>query len=307
MNHQPPFEGPRGHHPGGPGQPEADISRIARKELDIRYAALSPAQALDLYLPDLPPADARGWPLLLHIHGGAFMICDKRDNQVTPWLGFLGSGYAVASVNYRLSGEARFPAAVHDVKCALRWLRANATRFGIDPGRIASVGGSAGGNLAAMLATSARHPELADDALGFAGVSTAVQACVAWFGPTDFRLMDKQLASLGLGPCDHDEADSPESRYLGAQISGLDPAVVARANPMSYIDESLPPLLLEHGDRDHLVPCLQSAIFAEEVERRLGAGRVRLEFLPGADHGDPAFESPANMAKVKAFLDASLA
>jgi len=299
---------PRGPGPGGPGGNRiADISGIKRKELDIPYARMSQAQMLDLYLPERPAKDARGYPVLLHIHGGGFMICDKRDDQVNDWLHFLDEGYAVASANYRLSGEAVFPSAVQDVKCAVRWLRINAARLGLDADRIAAVGGSAGGNLSAMLATSSNRPELLDDSLGFAGVSCAVRACVAWFGPTDFLAMDRQLASIGLGPCDHDEADSPESRYLGTQITKLDPALVARANPMTYIDDSLPPILLEHGDRDHLVPYLQSAMFAEEITKRLGPGRVQFEILAGADHGDPMFGAPTNMAKVRAFLERHLA
>jgi len=285
-----------------PGLPEADISWIKHKELDITYARVSSAQTLDLYLPDTLRSDGKPYPLIMHIHGGAFMMCDKRDIQINPWLSLLAEGYAVASVNYRLSGEARFPAAVHDVKCALRFLRANAHQWNINPDKIAAVGGSAGGNLSAMLATSSQVSELQDDSLGFAGVSVAVQACIDWFGPTDFLRMDAQLASLGLGPCDHNYPDSPESLYLGNQITLLRPEIVQRANPMTYIDETLPPILIEHGDRDHLVPYLQSAIFYQEIERRLGPGRAEFVILNGADHGDPQFESEENMKVVRSFL-----
>lgn len=285
-----------------PGPPDADISWIERKELDIPYANRSDAQKLDLYLPDEPRPDGRPYPLLMHIHGGAFMMCDKRDVQVNPWLSFLADGYAVASVNYRMSGEALFPAAVHDVKAALRFLRANAARWNIDPWKIAAVGGSAGGNLSAMLASSAQAPAMQDDSLGFSDVSVEIQACVEWFGPTDFLLMDEQLASLGLGPCDHNHADSPESRYLGMQITKLNPSIVQKANPMNYIDESLSPLLIEHGDCDHLVPYLQSDMFYREIERKLGPGRAEFIVLKGADHGDRQFESPENMAIVREFL-----
>jgi len=288
--------------PMRPLPPNADISWIKRKEMDIPYANHSSAQMLDLYLPDSPRTDGKPFPLVMHIHGGAFMMCDKRDFQLKPWLSFLADGYAVASVNYRLSGEALFPAAVHDVKCAVQFLRANAARWGINPNKIAAVGGSAGGNLSALLATSSKASSMQDDSLGFPDVSASIQACVEWFGPTDFFLMDNQLASLGLGPCDHNLGDSPESRYLGSQITTLKSEIVQAANPMTYIDESLCPILIEHGDKDHLVPYLQSQIFYNEIERKLGKGRAEFIILKGADHGDPQFETQENMTIVRAFL-----
>jgi acetyl esterase/lipase len=287
--------------PGPP--PPADVSHIRNKRLDLNYANQSAAQKLDLYFPD---AHKGPMPLIVYIHGGGFMICDKRDMQILPHFEFLRHGYALASLNYRMSGEATFPAAVHDCKCAVRWLRAHALQYDLDPNRFAAIGGSAGGNLSAMLATSAGVEELEDKSQGNGEYSSAIQACVEWFGPTDFTKMDEQLAELGLGPCDHNEEHSPESMYMGRKITELDKAYVNKANPMTYINGNLPPIFIQHGSSDFQVPMLQSKIFVEEITRKLGPDRVVFEILEGAFHADPAFETPENMAKAIRFMDAHL-
>jgi acetyl esterase/lipase len=163
--------------------PIADTAHIQRKTLDMPYAHLSPAQKLDIYLPD----EGTGpFPVILSIHGGAFMGCDKADFQVLPMLAGLKRGYAVVAVNYRLSWEAKFPALVHDGKAAVRWMRANARQYHFDSDRIAAWGGSAGGYLAAILGVSAGVRELEDLSLGNPDQACNVQAAVVWFGPTDF-------------------------------------------------------------------------------------------------------------------------
>jgi acetyl esterase/lipase len=283
--------------------PEADITNVPMKHLDLRYAHASEAQKLDLYL---PRANRGTLPLIIHIHGGAFMMCDKRDRQVQPWLNALDLGYAVASINYRMSGEAVFPAAVHDCKCAVRCLRARSGEYGLNPDRIAVVGGSAGGHLAAMLATTAGTGELEDLRQGYADYSSSVQACIDWFGPTDFLKMDEQLEALGLGPLDHHEADSPESRYLGGKITDLPYELIQKSNPITYINDDLPPILIVHGDIDRLVCVSQSRIFYDAVVEKLGSGRAALDILEGADHADLHFETGKNMARMFAFLDLHL-
>ena len=200
---------------------EAETAHIARKMFDIAYADLSPAQRLDIYW----PADGAGpFPVILAIHGGAFIGGDKRDLQLTPMLAGLERGYAVVSVNYRMSGEARFPALVHDVKAAIRWVRANAAQFLFNPARIATWGGSAGGYLALMAGVAADVTELDDRTLGNGDQPCRVQAVVDWFGPTDFLKMDAQLAESGFAPpaeVAHSGANSPESLLLGRQITEI--------------------------------------------------------------------------------------
>jgi len=300
---RPPFPGP--HGPMGEAGfhiPSADVSGIRRKWLDIAYANRSPAQKLDLYLPD---EGGGPFPVIVHVHGGGFALCDKRDMPVLSQLQGLNRGFAVASINYRLSGEARFPAAVQDAKAAIRWLRANAERHCLDPNRIAAWGGSAGGNLSAMLCLTAKVAELEDSSSGYAGVSSEVQAAVDQFGPTDFSKMDEQLEASGFGPGDHGEAHSPESMYLGAPIAKV-PDLVLRANPITYIHSGMPPILIQHGRMDHLVPYQQSLIFAEALERQVALDRFEFDILEGADHGDPAFDTDENLERVFRFLEKHL-
>ena len=283
----------------------ADTSHISRKFLDLRYAYLSVAEMLDIYLPE---AGEGPFPVILSIHGGAFMGCDKADLQVLPMLEGLKKGYAVVSINYRLSGEAKFPALVRDAKAAVRWIRANAARYHLDPRRIAAWGGSAGGYLASMLGTSAGVPELKELKMGNPDQPSNVQAVVSWYGPTDFLKMDEQLAAAGLAPQPgqrHSEPDSPESRLLGRKITSA-PARVKAANPETYIHPGMPPFFLQHGTRDAVVPAQQSIDFAEKLMKVLGKEAVTLELLEGAEHADPRFEAPGNVSRVLDFLDKHL-
>ncbi|MEI7849401.1 MAG: alpha/beta hydrolase, partial [Chloroflexota bacterium] len=199
--------------------PEAKTDPIQRKMFDLPYANLSPAQKLDIYW----PTEGNGpFPVILVIHGGAFMGGDKRDIQLTPMLEALERGYAVVSMNYRMSGEAIFPALVQDVRAAIRWVRANAGKFLFDPAKIASWGGSAGGYLSLMAGVADGIPELDDPTLGNPDQSGQVQAVVAWFPPTDFLKMDEQLAESGFLPPPefaHSGENSPESLILGQKIT----------------------------------------------------------------------------------------
>jgi acetyl esterase/lipase len=285
--------------------PQADIAHVARKMFDLPYADLSPAQELDVYW---PPAGNGPFPVILSVHGGAFMGGDKRDVQLEPALAALARGYAVVSVNYRMSGEAAFPALVHDVKASVRWVRANATAFLFDAARVAIWGGSAGGYLALMVGVSAGVPELEDLALGNPGCSSAVQAVVDWFGPTDFLKMDGQLAASGMAPAPqfaHSAPGSPESLILGRPITEI-PDVVRAANPETYLHPAAPPFFIQHGDRDDVVPYQQSVNFAASARALAGSARVQLEILPGARHADPVFAAPHNVQKVLDFLDRTL-
>jgi len=282
--------------------PPADVSHISRKWLDLPYASLSPTQKLDIYLPDKGDGP---FPVILHIHGGAFEIGDKGDIQVQPYFKALPHGYAVVSVNYRLSGEAVFPAGLRDIKAAIRWLRANGKTFHLDADRMAACGSSAGGNYAAMICLTASVTKFDDARLGNMEYPCRVQAAVDMFGPTDFLKMDEQLAENGFGPGDHSEADSPESKYLGAKITDV-PLKVELANPMTYIHDRMPPILIQHGRLDALVPVQQSMIFVEKLQKYVSPDQFEFDVIEGVGHADPLFESDENMNRVFAFLDKHL-
>ncbi len=215
---------PGTHYAGAMQAPPAYTHHIKRRYQEIPYARLSFSQALDIYLPD---AGEGPFPVILSIHGGAFMGCDKADMQVLPMLEGLARGYAVVALNYRLSWEAAFPALVQDVKAALRWVRGNAQWFYLDPQRIAAWGGSAGGYLSTMLGVSAGIPALEDLSLGYSDQPCHVQAVVDWYGPTDFLKMDEQLTASGLAPmegAEHSGEEFPRNHGCWAENWPMFPA-----------------------------------------------------------------------------------
>jgi len=272
---------------------------IKHKWLDLPYSNVSNSQKLDIYLPN----DGEGpFPVIVSIHGGAFMMGDKADSQVIPMLEGLKRGYAVVSVNYRLSGEALFPKNIHDIKTAIRWIKANSVSYKLNQTRIAVWGGSAGGNLSALAGTSADVRELEDLSSGNPEVSSEVQAVVDWFGPINFSKMDEQFIKSGKGKSDHGLDNSPESRVLGRKISEI-PELVKAANPATYITKNDPPFFIEHGKEDQLVPAEQSVSFAYDLEKILGKEKVTFILLENTYHGGPQFETVENLNKVFKFLD----
>jgi acetyl esterase/lipase len=285
--------------------PPAKTDHIKRKMFDISYADLSPAQKLDIYWPEKGDGP---FPVIISIHGGAFMGGDKRDVQVTSMLKALKRGYCVVGVNYRMSGEAKFPALIHDIKAAIRWIRANAELHLFDPNKIATWGGSAGGYLSLMAGVASGVSELDDLSLGNPDQTCNVQAVVDWFGPTDFLKMDEQLAESGLAHGDyedHNGSNSPESLLLGKKIT-LIPDLVRSANPETYIHSKVPPFFIQHGSQDDTVPHQQSVNFAAKIREIAGDERVTLELIEGARHADPKFDVAKNVKKVLDFLDQHL-
>jgi acetyl esterase/lipase len=268
-----------------------DAGEMKRKWLDIPYASFSPSEKLDVYLPDegLGP-----FPVVIAIHGGSFTAGDKRDFQIVPMLAATKRGYAVVSINYRLSGEARFPAQINDVKAAIRWVRANAEKYALNPDNIALWGDSAGGNLAALAGVSGGTGQLEDFGLGNADQSSRVRAVVDWYGPIDFLTMGdpKRLEEKG--------------NTLIGKTSREAPELYQAASPESYIHPDCPSFLIQHGDADRVIPLGQSAHFAAKLRAAPGRHTVLFDALKGADHLDERFTSPENLKRVLDFLDAQL-
>lgn len=242
-------------------------------------------QKLDLYL----PKDAKNAPLVVMIHGGAFRVGSKEGENPVP---MLTEGYAVASINYRLSQHALWPAQIEDCKAAVRWLRANAAKYGIDANRIASYGQSAGGHLASMLGvmSDVRQFDVGENLK----YSSKVIAVADFFGPTDFLQMDAHRLPNGMV---HDTADSPESQLVGGAIQA-NKDKVARANPITYVSKGDPPFLIVHGDQDPLVPHHQS----ELLDAALKKAGVPVSFytVPGGGHG--GFKDPRVPEMLRDFL-----
>jgi acetyl esterase/lipase len=285
--------------PKGAMGKSANTEGVTQKWLDVAYATTSNAQKMDIYLPN---EKQDKYPVVVHIHGGAFMFGDKADGQLAPVLTALQHGYAVISINYRLSGEAKFPAQIQDVKAAIRFIRANADKYALKADKIAVWGGSAGGHLSALAATSGDIKELEDLSLGNPTQSSRVQAVVDWFGPINFLTMDDHFKASGKGKQDHNAADSPESRLWGKAIQTI-PDSVKIANPETYISADDPVFFIQHGSIDKLVPTQQSVEFAEKLTAILGKDKVTIEILEGANHGGKEFETSENVVKVLDFLD----
>ena len=296
--------GPAASAAAGPTSEQAQRAGAdARSVLtDLAYAGASPSQKLDLYL---PAAGTSPYPVILYIHGGGFSGGDKAGGHLAPVLAALSRGYAVASINYRLSGEATFPAQINDVKAAIRWLRAGAARHELDPARIAAWGGSAGGNLAALTGTSGGVAALSDPGQGNAGRSERVQAVVDWYGPISFLRTDADVRTAGFGRTGNNGPESFLSQYLGAALPTV-PGKVRAADPTTYISADDPPFFIEHGTADGTVPVQQSTRFAAALETTLGPAKVTLELLPGAGHVDAAFFTPENVDLILDWLDEQL-
>lgn len=247
-----------------------------RSFINLIYANAGTHQLrLDLFLPD-----SNGpFPLIIWVHGGAFREGNKENPRAKR---MVQQGYAVASINYRLSQVAIFPAQIHDCKAAVRWLRAHAADCELDANRIGVWGGSAGGYLVAMLGIIQDNAELEGE-LGNQAVSSRVLAVCDWYGPSDFLRMNDVPGTM-----DHDASDSPESQLIGAPIQEH-PELSTRANPISYITQQtaqeIPPFLIMHGADDLTVIPNQSELLHQAL---LEAGvDSTLVILDGLGHGFP--------------------
>jgi acetyl esterase/lipase len=228
-------------------------------------------QKLDLYLPEQKEGNGP-LPIIVWVHGGAWLAGSKEN---CPAVRFLRLGYAAASINYRLSQHAIFPAQIEDCKTAIRFLRANAEKYNIDPNRIGVWGASAGGHLVALLGTTGDVKEF--DKGPNLHVSSRVQAACDFFGPTDFTKMSDFESSM-----DHDAPDSPEAQLLGGPVQENKEAC-KRANPITYVSKDDPPFLICHGDKDPLVPHNQSVLLNSTLKKT--GVKVIFHTVKGGGHG----------------------
>jgi acetyl esterase/lipase len=252
-------------------------------------------QVLDLFLPEQP--SDKPLPLMIWIHGGAWMA----GNQGSPPVLYLvPKGFAVASIQHRFSSDAIWPAQAYDCKAAIRFLRANAGKYHLDPDHFGVGGDSSGGHLAAFVGTSGDVKEMEGN-LGNTNVSSRVQAVVDWFGPTDFTLMAQQSGPRSI--IRHGASNTPESRLLGGPVQ--EKRDLARtANPLTYINKNDPPFLIMHGDNDQLVPLGQSVILAKAL---IDAGvEVTMKTIPGAGHEGPQFRNAESRRLIEEFLSRKL-
>ena len=246
-------------------------------------------QRLDVFY---PTKSEKPVPLVVWIHGGAWMGGSKEGG---PALRLLDDGFAVASVTYRFSQHAKFPAQIEDCKAAIRWLRANAKELNIDPERIGAWGSSAGGHLVALLGVAGDVKEWEKGE--HLDQSSRVQAVVDWFGPTDLLSMGAQ--ALPDSKIDHDSPTSPEARLVGGPVQENKSAAKA-ASPVTYVSPGDAPILLVHGERDNVVPPGQSDELYEAL-KKAGVESVHT-VIPKAGHGDGGFREPKAYEEAREFF-----
>lgn len=272
------------------------MSTTKPTQANLAYAQTSDRNVLDLYL---PPGAAMPAPVVIWVHGGAFMMGDKSGPQSLDAL--LGAGYAVASINYRLSDTDKWPAQLDDVKAAVAYVQDNAADLGVDPEKVALFGASAGGFLVSTTGVA-----LAADP------ARAVEAVVDWFGPVQFTTMDADIEATGVKRATgrNDAADSPESALIGMAVAD-NPEAANAISPLAYIAASpdgatLPPFLIMHGGVDAFVGVGQSERLRDALLAAPGNSGVTFEFLPEGGHGSGSFQQVGATESVVTFLNKNL-
>ena len=282
--------------------PKSEVKNGVRILRDIEYVPNGdPAQRLDLYLPEKPTDKLL--PLIVWVHGGGWLGGSKNEN----WGAALTARgeYASASVEYRFSNKALFPAQIQDCQAAIRYLRAHAKDYNLDPDRIGVWGASAGGHLVALLGTaggSDAFPKIG----GNEQQSDRVQAVIDIFGPTNFATV-KQQAAEDKGTkniFNFDDLSSPYARLIGAPI-GQSSEKEKAVSPVTYVSKDDPPFLIIHGTADALVPYAQSVELADSL-KKAGVADVLLQEVPRGGHGGPQFDSRAAKKLYKSFFDKHL-
>ena len=262
---------------------------------DLNYAGDGKSyHTLDIYS---PTSSNNKSPLILTIYGSAWKSNRSKASKyikkslIKP---LIDAGFAVASINHRSSTDALFPAQIHDVKAAIRFLRGNASEYKIDPSFVGVTGSSSGGHLAAMAGTTSHNKMMEGNIGSFLNYDSHVNAVVDWFGPTDFLLMDICGSKMV-----HDAVNSPESKLIGGAIQENKEKASA-ANPINYISSKTPPFLIIHGMVDLTVPYCQSKVLKMALER----ANIESELISVRDggHGKNVFIDKYKVEMVNFFL-----
>ena len=262
---------------------------------DLRYGPHEERNVLDLYV----PKSSTPLPLIIWVHGGGWQNGSKSPGN--PAMRLLTRGYAVAAINYRLSGHAVFPAQIEDCKAAVRFLRANAKKYNLNPEAFGAWGSSAGGHLVALLGTSGDVKELEGTVGDHDKVSSRVQAVCDFYGPTALTRMNEFKTVKGR--IDHDSPNSPPSKLIGGPVQE-NKAKAAKANPIEYVTKDDPPFLIVHGDADPIVPLGQSEILLSALKK---AGiESELVVIKDGGHGGKDFVTPETTERIASFFDMHL-
>ncbi len=275
------------------GQRAIDPTQFKKSFTELRYADDSPAQVLDVFLPE-----AEGcWPVVVFVHGGGWYFGGRREECIAPIFKIVSQGYAVATVDYRLVPDVFFPYQLYDVKAAVRYLRAHREELQIDTDRLVIWGNSAGAHLAALAAARGNFPELEDLSMGNAEYSSQVDGFLGWYGIYDIETEHRQLLDQ------YPDMD-PNGEDACLTMLGKDSAQKRKAaSAVQYVTDQFPPTLLQQGQSDRLVSWHQAEEFGDRIRSRCGEDRVKVEYFPTAGHGDPQFKTDENILRCVRFLD----
>ena len=264
---------------------------FAETQTDIEYARVGDLSLkLDLHRPQ-----AANPPLIVYVHGGAWRAGSKSD---VPIAKLLDQGFAIASVDYRLSTQAVFPAQIHDIKAAIRFLRAKSELFHLNTSRVAIIGSSAGGHLAALVGVTNGNKALEGTIGEYLSQSSGVQCIVSLFGASNLQTILSQSTEFGL------KMRVPALQLLLGGQPTEKPDLAKLASPVAHLDKDDPPLLLIHGDADPQMPPEQSQELAKAYEALKLP--VRLIMLPGSKHGGQEFYDDERTSIVAKFLQTHL-
>lgn len=260
-------------------------NKLGTAELDIAYCESDvEAQRLDIYY----PSSGGPWPVLMYVHGGSWREGDKAEGE--GWRGLNDQGILVASVNYRMAAEGKFPVMIEDVQCAVRYLRANSAELNIDPNRIGAVGASAGAHLVSLLGTVAdtavfekqAHPDQ----------SSAVQAVISMSGFSDFTV-------------DLPSGINSSVYYAFGKLSGSGAPEMEVASPVTYVSADSPPFLILHGDNDGVAPIEQSQILHDRLTE--AGASSQFVIVENGDHGLQGENASPTSAEINEIISSFLA
>lgn len=277
---------------GGWQMPEITVD-CSEKFADVNYAGDSEVyHNLDIYLPkEVKPS----YPVVVHIYGSAWYSNNSKGmaDLGTIVNALLNAGYAVVTPNHRSSLDAHFPAQINDIKAVIRFVRANAEKYGFDTSFIATSGFSSGGHLSSLAATSGNAPELEGEVGPYLGYSSAVNAACDWSGPIDmFNMNCGEPRQWG---------GTPEETLIGHAYEDQYEKEMRAISPLTYIDAEDAPVIIFHGTEDAIVPCCQAPEFYDALTK---AGvDAELYLVPGGGHGFNGMYAEENLARMVAFLN----
>ncbi|MCL2366385.1 MAG: alpha/beta hydrolase [Oscillospiraceae bacterium] len=280
------------------GELTLDTSDIRRKFLNCQYGE-NPMQAVDIYLPN----EGTGpFPIVFYIHGGGWQHGRKNDVQVVPFMPGVHRGYAVVSIGYRLVPEVRYPDNMFDIKAALRWIAENADSYMLDASKTALCGSSAGAHLAMMAAFTQGQ-------VAFGDISGApfcnILCLVEQFGPTDFAKIHAHYDESGYARIHVPGTPSSIDAMLGARAESI-PNLLRFYNPIDCVHPHVPPILLQHGRHDPMIPYQQAIELCNKVNALSGVEKAELDISEEFLHADPGYAAPESVNRIFDFIDKHL-